>query len=67
MRLLPDIAGSRYGSVALGYDRVTELRREHALLIQTVALAMGEGADALTVEAVEAFLRDLQARAQAKA
>jgi hypothetical protein len=63
LRLLPPIAGSRFGSIALGYDRVSDVRREHTLLVRTVGLLLGIDPDHLTVEDVETFNTRLQARA----
>src|SRR5881394_2648597 len=63
LRLLPEVGGSRYGSLPVGYDRVRTLREEHAQLLQCVALIVGVAPDRLTRTQVAEVYGAIQNRA----
>lgn len=59
LRLLPE-HGSRFGTMSLGYDRVTQIRDEYSAMLDLAA-------DLCAVPAVSLSLEDLRVRQQRKA
>jgi hypothetical protein len=65
LRNLPDIAGRRFGNLALGYDRIEQIRAEVSVLETLAALVCGCPREDLTVERVQKMTADLRQRAAA--
>lgn len=49
LRVLPVDTGSRFGTVALGFDRVSTIRDEHATLAAVASLLTGTPVDRLSL------------------
>ncbi|MBE3087792.1 MAG: hypothetical protein IMZ71_01550 [Chloroflexi bacterium] len=55
LRVLPQPGTSRFGTIALGFDRVTTVRDEHVALRAFAAMVCGVDPEQLTLEAISAF------------
>ena len=65
LRALPDLQGRRYGTVALGYDRIDQIRMEVSVLETLAAVICGCRREELTIPIVQAVLADIQTRGTA--
>ena len=61
LRVLPATGQSRFGTLALGFDRVATVRDEHIALREVAAAACGVAPEDLNLDQVEAFLVTLSA------
>ncbi len=55
LSILPELQGRRFGSVAVGYDRIDTIRAEFATLLGLAAIVCGVERDKVTVRMVEAL------------
>jgi hypothetical protein len=62
LRALPDIQGRKYGTVAVGYDRIDQIRTEVSLLEALAALVCGCTRDELTTQRLQQAITEFQAR-----
>jgi hypothetical protein len=62
LRSLPDISGRRFGNIAIGYDRIDQIRMEMGTLETLAALLCGVEREKLTLADVQRLLADLQTR-----
>ena len=65
LQSLPNIAGRRFGSLTIGYDKIEQIRAEATTLEAVAALVCGAEREALTIPLVQQALTDLQMRASA--
>jgi len=63
LAILPDNLGTRFSTFSLGFDRVSTIREEYALLHDIVADSCGLPPVALTLDDVKALRHKLRERA----
>lgn len=64
-RILPQVDDKRFGTLPLSYSRVTEIRREHAVLVQLAAVVLDCAPENVTEPKVQAATYRLIADRQA--
>lgn len=62
LRNLPDISGRRFGNIAIGYDRIDQIRTEVGTLETLAALVCGCSREDLTLAKVLALLTEVETR-----
>ena len=62
LKTLPDLEGRRFGSLALGYDKIDHIRMEFGILESLAALMLNCQRDEVTIPKVQKLLVDLNNR-----
>ena len=65
LTILPNLEGRKFGTLALGYDRIETIRSEMGVFITTISTLLGIPEKDMTLRLIQERVADLQGRAGA--